>query len=310
MKAVLCTAYGQPEVLKFGDVDKPSPKENEVCIKIHASAVTNSDIFVRSSELPLRYKIPMRMMLGIRKPRKPILGLVLAGKVESVGKEIKQLKPGDKVYGVSGFGLGAYAEYKCMKENDSTYGCLSRMPSNVSYEEATALAYGGLLALQYLEKGNIQKGDKVAIYGASGTSGTLAVQLAKHLGAEVSAICSEQNFELVKSLGADIVWDYTKQNTLPEGTRYHFMLDAVGRSKTSKLKVACRKALLSKKNYASIDDGDLKLIAHRLNRVRELTEQGVLKPVLDRSYPIEEIVAAHRYVQLGHKKGGVAIRMW
>lgn len=310
MKAVLCTAYGQPEVLKFGDVDKPSPKENEICIKIHASAVTNSDIFVRSSELPLRYKIPMRMMLGIRKPRKPILGLVLAGKVESVGKEIKKLKLGDKVYGVSGFGFGAYAEYKCMKEKDSTYGCLSLMPSNVSYEEATALAYGGLLALQYLEKGNIQKGDKVVIYGASGTSGTLAVQLAKHLGAEVSAICSEQNFELVKSLGADIVWDYTKQNTLPEGTRYHFMLDAVGRSKTSKLKVACRKALLSKKNYASIDDGDLKLVAHRLNRVRELTEQGVLKPVLDRSYPIEEIVAAHRYVQLGHKKGGVAIRMW
>lgn len=310
MKAVLCTGYGQPEVLKIGEVNKPSPKENEVCIKIYASAVTNSDIFVRSSELPLRYKIPMRLMIGIRRPRKPILGLVLAGEIESVGKDIRQMKPGDKVYGVSGFGFGSYAEFKCMKENDSTYGCLSIMPSNVSYEEATALAYGGLLALQYIEKGNIQKGDKVAIYGASGTSGTLAIQMAKYLGAEVTAICSERNFELVKSLGADVVLDYTKQDTLPEGTQFNFVLDAVGKIKTSKLKVACKNALANHRKYISIDDGDLKLVSHRLNRVRELTEQGVLNPVLDRSYPIEEIVEAHRYVQEGHKRGGVALTMW
>ena len=214
------------------------------------------------------------------------------------------------MYGITGFGMGCYAEFKCMNENDSTYGCLSIMPSNISYEEATSLAYGGLLALQYLEKGNIQKGNKVAIYGASGTSGTLAVQMARHLGAELTAICSERNFELVKSLGADIVLDYTKQDILPEGTQFDFMLDAVGNIKTSKLKIACRNALISKKNYSSIDDGDLKLVSHRLDQVRELTEQGVLKPILDRTYPIEEIVEAHRYVQQGHKRGGVALNMW
>jgi NADPH:quinone reductase-like Zn-dependent oxidoreductase len=278
MKAVLCTKYGEPEVLKMSEVTKPFPKHNEVCIKIHATAVTMSDIFIRSSDLPLRYKIPMRLVLGIRKPRRAILGLVLAGVVESTGKE-----------------------------NDSTYGCVALMPKNVSFEEAGSLAYGGLLALQYIEHGNIKKGDHVAIYGASSNSGTLAIQLANNFGAHVTAICSSKNHKLVKELGADVVMDYQVQDEIPAGVQFDFVLDAVGNIKTSKLKEACKKALVSDGKYTSIDDGDLKLVAHRLDKIREFTEAGVLKAILDRTYPLDEIVEAHRYVQNGHKKGGVAI---
>ncbi|MDA3928311.1 MAG: NAD(P)-dependent alcohol dehydrogenase [Prolixibacteraceae bacterium] len=307
MKAVLCTKYGEPEVLKMSEVTKPFPKHNEVCIKIHATAVTMSDIFIRSSDLPLRYKIPMRLVLGIRKPRRAILGLVLAGVVESTGKNCSDFKVGDKVYGITGFGMGCYAEYKCMKENDSTYGCLALMPKNVSFEEAGSLAYGGLLALQYIEHGNIKKGDHVAIYGASSNSGTLAIQLANNFGAHVTAICSSKNHKLVKELGADVVMDYQVQDEIPAGVQFDFVLDAVGNIKTSKLKEACKKALVSDGKYTSIDDGDLKLVAHRLDKIREFTEAGVLKAILDRTYPLDEIVEAHRYVQNGHKKGGVAI---
>ncbi len=307
MKAIICTKYGPPEVLQLKEVAKPFPKEDEVLIKIHAAAVCASDIFVRSSNLPLRYKIPMRLMLGIRKPRKSIIGEVFAGEIESIGKSIKRFKAGEKVYGLTGFSFGAYAEYKCMKETDSKQGCLALKPDNISYEEATVAAYGGLLAFQYLEKGNIQKGQKVLIYGASGTSGTLAIQIAKHLGAEVTGVCSTSNIELVKALGADHVIDYTKQGSVPSGILFDFILDSVGKIKTSKLKEACKKALAPNGKYVSIDDGDLKLSSQRLNKIREFVESGFIKPVLDKCYPLEEIVEAHRYVEKGHKKGGVAI---
>lgn len=307
MKAIRCTKYGSPEVLKLVEVEKPSPKDNEVCIKIHATAVTASDIFIRGSNLPIQYKIPMRLMLGIFRPRKSIIGLVFAGVIESAGRDTRRFRPGDQVYGLTGFGLGAYAEYKCMKETDSTYGSIALKPSNLTFEEATVAAYGGLLAFQYLEKGDIQKGQKILVYGASGTSGTLAVQIAKHLGAEVTAVCSTSNMALVKSLGAGTVIDYTKQDSPPEGAVYDFMLDAVGRSKTSKLKEACKKALAPGGKYVSIDDGDLKLDFKRLDKIREYTEAGFMKPVLDRIYPLEEIAEAHRYVEKGHKIGGVAI---
>lgn len=307
MKAIACTKYGPPEVLKMKEVEKPAPKDDEVLIKIFATAVTASDIFIRGSQIPIQFWIPMRIMLGLTKPRKPIIGLVLAGIIESVGKNVKRFKPGDQVYGLTGFGLGAYAEYKCMKETDSTYGCLALKPNNLSYEEATVAAYGGLLAFQYMEKGNIQRGQKVLIYGASGTSGTTAVQYAKYLGAEVTGVCSTSNLELVKSLGADSVIDYTKKDSINLIKQYDFILDAVGKIKTSELKEACKKALTPKGKYVSIDDGKLILDSNRLALIKELVETGHIKPVVDRSYPLEQIVEAHEYVEKGHKKGGVAI---
>lgn len=307
MKAIICTKYGPPEVLKMKEVEKPAPKDDEVLIKIFATAVTASDIFIRGSQIPIQFWIPMRIMLGFTKPRKSIIGLVLAGKIESVGKNVKRFKLGDQVYGLTGFGLGAYAEYKCMKETDSTNGCLALKPNNLSYEEATVAAYGGLLAFQYMEKGNIQRGQKVLIYGASGTSGTTAVQFAKYLGAEVTGVCSTSNIELVKSLGADSVIDYTKKDSINLIKQYDFILDAVGKIKTSELKETCKKALTPKGKYVSIDDGKLILDSNRLALIKELVETGHIKPVVDRSYPLEQIVEAHEYVGKGHKKGGVAI---
>jgi NADPH:quinone reductase-like Zn-dependent oxidoreductase len=235
MKAIICTKYGPPEVLKIIEVEKPVPKDDEVLIKICATAVTASDIFIRGSQIPIQYWIPMRLMIGLTKPRKSIIGLVLAGEIESAGKNIKRFKTGDQVYGLTGFGLGAYAEYKCMKESDSTYGCLALKPTNLTYEESTVAAYGGLLAFQFMEKGNIQRGQKVLIYGASGTTGTTAIQLAKCLGAEVTGVCGTSNLEMVKSLGADTVIDYTKVDSLGPEVQYDFILDAVGKMKTSKL---------------------------------------------------------------------------
>jgi NADPH:quinone reductase-like Zn-dependent oxidoreductase len=309
MKAFICTKYGPPEVLHLREVEKPLPKDNEVLIKIYATAVTASDIFIRGSQLPIQFLIPMRLMLGLTKPRKSIIGLVLAGEIESTGKDIKRFRIGDQVYGLTGFGLGAYAEYKCMKETDSTHGCLAIKPNNISYEEATVAAYGGLLAFQYMEKGNIQQGQKVLIYGASGTSGTTAIQFAKYLGAKVTGVCSTSNLELVKSLGADDVIDYTKEDTLNPGLQYDFILDAVGKRKTSKLKEACKKALAPTGKYVSIDDGSLKLDSKCLALIKEMVEAGHIKPVIDRCYPFEELVDAHKYVGKGHKKGGVVIRV-
>ena len=307
MKAVICTKYGSPDVLKLIEVAKPFPRDDEVCVKIHATAVTASDIFIRSSNLPIQYKIPMRLFIGIRKPRKSIIGLVFSGEIESIGKNIKRFKPGDCVYGLTGFGLGTYAEYKCMKEKDSKSGCIELNPNNLSHEEATVAAYGGLLAFQYLEQGNIQKGQKVLIYGASGTSGTLAVQIAKQLGAEVTGVCSTSNLEMVKQLGADYVIDYTKEDSIPEGQKYDFVLDSVGRIKTSKLKDECKKALTPHGKYVSIDNGDLKLDSRRLGKIKEFVESEYIKPLLDKCYDLDEIVEAHKYVEKGHKKGGVAI---
>jgi len=309
MKAIICTKYGPPDVLQLKEVEKPNPKNDEVCIKIHATAVTASDIYIRGSQIPIRFWIPMRIMMGLTKPRKSIIGLVLAGEIESAGKDIKRFRTGDQVYGLTGFSLGAYAEYKCMKETDSTYGCLALKPANISYGEATMVAYGGLLAFQFMEKENIQRGQNVLIYGASGTTGTTAIQYARYLGAKVTGVCSTTNLELVKSLGADSVIDYTRVDTLDPDVHYDFILDAVGKRKTSKLKDACKKALAPGGKYMSIDDGALLLDSNRLALIKELTEAGHIKPIIDRSFQFEEIAEAHRYVEKGHKKGGVVIKV-
>jgi NADPH:quinone reductase-like Zn-dependent oxidoreductase len=307
MKAIVCTHYGPPEVLQLREVEKPTPRNNEVCIKIFATAVTASDIFIRGSQIPINVWLPMRLMIGLTKPRKPILGLVLSGDIESVGKDVKRFRKGDHVYGLTGLGLGTYAEYKCMPEEESLQGCLAIKPENITYEEAAAAAYGGLLALQYLEKGNIQSGEKVLIYGASGSIGTTAVQLAKYFGAIVTGVCSTTNVALVKSLGADTVIDYTKEDSLRRREQYDFILDAVGKRKSSKLKLQCKKALTPNGKYISVDDGRLKLRSERLVLLKEFIEAGHLKPVIDRGYPLERIAEAHRYVEIGHKKGSVVI---
>jgi NADPH:quinone reductase-like Zn-dependent oxidoreductase len=246
-------------------------------------------------------------MIGITKPRNSIIGEVFSGEIEFAGSEIKRFKAGDQVYGLTGFSLGAYADYKCMKEIDSKRGCLATKPRNISFEEATSAAYGGLLAFQQLEKGNIRRGHKVLIYGASGTSGTIAVQYAKHLGATVTGVCGPSHIEFVKSLGADKVLDYTIKQSIESLEEYDYVLDAVGKNKTSALKKACAKALATNGKYGSIDDGALLLQSDRLNRITELVELGTIKPVNDRIYNFDQIVEAHKYVETGHKKGNVAI---
>ncbi len=211
MSAVVCDRYGPPEVLRVTMVPIPAPKPDEVRVRIHASAVTASDIFIRSAKVGLALQIPFRLMMGLTKPRHPIVGFVFSGVIDEVGEEISRFEPGDQVYGMTGFRLGAYAEYRCMKESDSRqHGCLAAKPKNLSHEEATAAAYGGSLALQYCGTGDIQPSDNVMVYGASGTSGTLAVQYAKHRGARVTGVCSSRNVDFVRSLGADEVLDYTR----------------------------------------------------------------------------------------------------
>ncbi len=307
MKAYICTKYCPPEVLKLKEVPKPIPKDDELCVEIFASAVTASDIYIRSSNIPLRFKIPMRLLIGIRKPRKSILGLVFSGQVHAVGKHIKRFKPGDEVFGLTGFRLGTYAEYLCMKEADSKQGCIAFKPNNVSYEEATMLGYGGLLAFQAIEKGNLKQGQNVLIYGSSGTSGVLALQIAKHYGARVSAVCSSVHLNFMKELGADVILDYTKQDYVPEGEKYDLIVDSVGKMKKSKIKIACRQAISLNGKYVSIDDESLKLDSSRLNKIKDFTESGIMHPVLDRCYPFSALVKAHQYVEKGHKKGGVAV---
>lgn len=309
MKAVIRDKYGPATVLQLTSVKIPTPKENELLINIKASAVTNSDIFIRSSKLPFPIIIPFRLMMGIFKPRKSIIGLVFSGTVKEIGSKIRRFSPGDEVYGMSGFNLGTYAEYTCIKETDSTIGCLSIKPKNISFEEATSAVYGGSLALQYMDMGNIDKNQKILIYGASGTSGTIAIQYGKYLGAEVTGICSGKNTDFIKSLGADYAIDYRTTYKLQANVKYDFILDSVGKFRTSDIKEECKNALTEKGKYISIDDGSLKLSSERLDFLTTLIEEENIRPILDKTYPVEEIIEAHRYVEKGHKRGGVAIRI-
>lgn len=314
MKAVVCRKYGPPEVLQLKEVKIPVPKDNELLINIKASAVTNSDIFIRSSNMPFPIIIPFRLMMGVFKPRKSIIGLVFSGIVVETGKNIKKFTPGDEVYGMTGFRLGAYAEYTCIKETNSTAGCVSIKPKNISFEEATSAVYGGSLALQYMDMGNIKKNQNILIYGASGTSGTIAIQYGKYLGAKVTGVCSGKNIDFIKSLGVDHVIDYTVANTLEANTKFDFILDSVGhgpdgKKRTSRLKEECLKALTENGKCVSIDNGALKLDSNRLDFLTTLIEQNIIRPIIDKTYPLENIVEAHKYVENGHKKGGVAIKM-
>jgi len=305
MKAVVCTKYGPPEVLQLREVEKTAPRNNEVCIHIFATAVTSSDSIIRGFKVAPSRWILGRLLLGLTKPRKPVLGLVLAGEIETAGKDVKRFQTGAPVYAFTQFRFGAYAEYTCLPEDS----VMAVMPSNLTYEEAAAIPFGGLLALHYLRKGNVHSGQHVLIYGASGAVGTSAVQLAKHFGAIVTGVCSTTNVELVKSLGAETVIDYTKEEVMNRGERYDFIFDAVGKRKSSPLKVQLKQALTPNGKYLSVDDGSPKLHREDLVFLTELVEAGEIKPVIDRCYPLEQMVEAHRYVDQGHKKGNVVITM-
>jgi NADPH:quinone reductase-like Zn-dependent oxidoreductase len=320
MKVFVCTKYGPPEVLQLKEVEKPRPGNNEVLIKIFATTVTSGDSRMRSFKVPLSFWLPARMALGLRKPKKAILGAELAGEIESVGKDVKLFKKGDQVFAYPGHNGGAYAEYICMPES----GCLAIKPANITFEEAAAIPFGGNTALHFLRKGNVRSGQKVLIYGASGSVGTFAFQLAKYFGAEVTGVCGTTNLELVTSLGADKVIDYTKGDFTKNCETYDVIFDTVGKSSFSDCMRSLKKkgtylhavatpAVMLQMRWASLMSSR-KLIGgtaipdtENLVLLKELVEAGKIKPVIDRCFPMEQISEAHRYVEKGHKRGNVVI---
>ena len=308
MKAIICTKYGPPEVLQLQEVEKPTPKANEVLVKIRATTAHVGDTRIRGFKVPAAAWLFARLYLGIWKPKRTILGMELAGDIESVGKDVVRFNKGDAVFGLTGFCFGSYAEYICLPEDGVSpkEQLVATKPANMTYEEAATVPAGGTTALLVLQKAHIQPGQKVLIYGASGSVGTFAVQLAKHhYGAKVIAVCSTSNLEMVESLGADRVLDYTRDDFALSGGPYDVVFDAVNKMATSMAKQSLKKPGVHL-NVDSSSDG-LKIVTEDLIVLKDLIEAGKLKTVIDRQYPLEQIVEAHRYVDKGHKKGNVVI---
>ena len=301
VKAIICTEYGPPQVLQLRDIPKPEPQPDQLLVRVFATAVTSSDCFVRSGKVSPAFWLPMRIFVGFSRPRQGVLGMVFSGEVESVGEKVLSFKPGDHVFGFDRFAFGTYAQYKCIGQN----GIVAAKPPYDSHDEAAAVPYGGLLALSYLQRANLTDGERVLIYGASGAVGTSAVQIAKHLGAIVTAASSASNLELVRALGPDVVVDYAAEQAAFEP--FDLIFDAVGKRKSSAFKLQCRKWLSPTGQYLSVDDGSPILSVSNLLLLKTLVEQGKIKPVIDRTYPLEKAADAHAYVEQGHKKGNVIL---
>jgi NADPH:quinone reductase-like Zn-dependent oxidoreductase len=327
MKAIIWTEYGPPDVLQLKEVEKPVPKDNEVLVRIYATTVTAGDCEQRSLKLPIWHALPMRAYVGLKRPKRiTILGMDLAGEIESVGKNVKRFRKGDQIFASTGFvRMGTYAEYICLPEEPKD-GALAMKPANMTYEEAAAVPNGGLEALCFLRQGNVQSGQKVLINGAGGTIGTFAVQIAKSFGAEVTSVDNTGKLDMLRSIGADHVIDYTQEDFTKKGETYDFILDVVGKSSFSGSISSLEKngryliaipgpsqmvrgrwtSLISSKKVIF---GAAHLRTEDLIFLKELVEAGKLKAVIDRTYPLEQIVEAHRYVEKGHKKGNVVITM-
>jgi NADPH:quinone reductase-like Zn-dependent oxidoreductase len=306
MKAIIYKEYGGPDVLHLAEVEKPKPKDNEILVKVHATSVPAATIWARTGSHPDSkfFTFVVRIAFGLTKPKKPIIGYELSGIVEEVGKNVTRFKKGDQVYGTTtGLPAGSYAEYVCLPENWKK-GVVAIKPKTSTFEEAACTPVTGMAALHILRKANIQKGQKVLIYGASGSMGSMAVQLAKHFGAEVTGVCSYRHIEMVRSLGADNVIDYTKEDFTKDGKIYDVVFDAVG-----KLPRPMRKKAL-KKTGTFLSSGSLTTETNeKMEFLRELIEDGKIKPYIDKIYPLKQTSEAHRYVDLGHKAGNVAIKV-
>ena len=326
MKAVIWTKYGPPEGLHLQEVEKPSPGENEVLVRIHATTVTAGDCEMRRLQLPLMLSYPIQIYAGLRRPtRIKILGQELAGEVEAVGKNVQSFRVGDQVFGTTGFGFGAYAEYICLPgEPNDMQGTLAAKPANLTYEEAAAVPTAGFEALHYMRKAKVQPGQKVLIIGAGGSIGTYSIQLAKHFGAEVTGVDSTEKLDLLRLLGADHVIDYTRGDYTQSGGSYDLIIDVVGRRAVSRRLNLLKPGGVYFLAYAGLSHillgwwmsltGSKKLSIEAASQkkedllaLKELIEEGVLKPVIDRAYPLEQTAEAHRYAELGGKKGNVAI---
>ena len=325
MKAIVSAKYGPPEVLQIQEVEKPVPKDNEILVKVAAVTVSAADRRIRGFDVPPSFRLPARLLLGITKLRNPVLGMDFAGEVEAVGKDVKKYKIGDGVYGLTGRKFGTYAQYICISGEENKAG-VSVTPGNLSLEEAAAVPFGGMTALYFLREANIQEGQKVLITGAAGSVGSFGVQLAKYYGAEVTAVCRNDKIDFVKSLGADKVIDYTKEDFTNSGEIYDVIFDAAGKAsffgcvkslakKGALLHAVPEPTVMIKMFWAKLTTGKKMvgggppLSEQDLLFLKELIESGKLKPVIDRIYPMEQIIEAHKFVESGNKKGNVVITM-
>jgi NADPH:quinone reductase-like Zn-dependent oxidoreductase len=292
--------------LKIGELPVPEPKRGQVRIKMHATSVTYSDTFVRGLAIKPGIRFVARLFLGFRRPtRWPVLGIVVTGEIDRVGAGVTSFREGDQVFGMNPFGAGAYAEYVCMKAGK----LLAIKPANLTYREAAAIPYGGLLALHFLRAAGVAEGMKVLIYGASGATGSSAVQLAKHFGAHVTGVCSAQNLDLVTSFGADAVIDYTSQDFTTLGNRYDVVFAAIGGRYQPPSEEQCRSVLAPGGRYVTVDGWNPKMTRERLEELRGLAEAGALRAVIDRCYSLDDVAEAHRYVETKRKRGNVVIEI-